>query len=357
MYSSSFTATCHAQSGVVIEKVSSNLQDIDHPNISDVQDFPGVLKSGFDTAWSRNLAQINEMIQGIVAYGNDNHFFPNGYTLYNQKSLVGSSGTLSPTIAGQNLVLNYIVTNNYLEFTTTVPENKLGKDFDPRFSFTYDMTLKITIPISSAAQGLQVSSAIAAVSNVSKPDSHNFTGDQVLEAAWIVKLFQGPDFAGQLGAGFNNRTFPITSQIQQMFGQINTPLQQLSQQGYTGLSGRIEGSASPAIEKRVAPPAATKQNVIVRITDSALVDPKNRSLIHSYAKVKFFNAQYTQDSSGRNSTFARTMLADVRTVPIHVDIVRDVRDLLGAKCASAEPSALGVNVPASGRDKIAGFFL
>lgn len=307
---------CAAQTPVHIEKVVSNPADINHPGVVTIQDFPDPFKTGFDTMWNQNRDQMNKIVTGLLAFGNDHHFFPKGYTLYNQKSLIGSGGKLTDSLDGANLMLTYFVPGNYLEFTSTVPANNLGKDLDPRFSVTYDMTLKITIPIASALTGLQASNAAATISNISKPDSHNFTGDLGLTVASIVSFLGGPDVAAQLTSGLNNRSFMITQQVQAVLGTVNSPLQQLSQQGFTMLTASV-ATASHTLMLRTAPAMAT-----IRTTVNTAGCSASQAVTGTSARVKYFDTVAKSKLVGRTRSYALTILSDARMIPIHIDILR-----------------------------------
>jgi hypothetical protein len=328
--------------GVAIEKAITNPQDLDHPGIINVLDDPSLFKLSFDNAWAGHKAQVDQGICDAIASGNKQGVFPKGFTLYHQKSSVATTGTLQVQLAGNSeLVLTYVVQHNYLEFTTTVPGNSFGAGLDPRFSFTYDLTMKVTLPIASMTRGLQVASATVTLSNVSKPDSHNFTADQANSVAAIIKAFGGPDFLAQFQQAIDGTQFSLKQQIQQALGQVNAPLQQLAQQGYTALSA-LPDIHTHRLTLRASVPETPMKLVVSQLTDRVKVDPKYSNLIHTFARVRFYNTEVIGQAAGATSAFTRLVPADVRTVPIHIDIQRDVHVVITGTGASTDIEPQGV---------------
>lgn len=318
---------CRAQGlrpGIGVEKTTTNPQDIDHPGLSNVADLPTLFQDALNKTWLSNKPKIDQAICDGIAYGNQHGFFPKGYTLYHQKSSVATSGTPQVQLVGSNIVVGYLVPHNYLETTTTVPANVVGSGADPRFSFTYDLTVSLTIPLADVARGLQVVTATATISNVSAPDSHNFTADLGVSVAAIIKAFGGPDFAAQFQKSLNGTQVPLTRQFQQQLTPVNSSLQQLARQGYALLSPVVD-TAQHLLVLRTAFAENPVRLTLIRLNDQVEVDPKYRNLIRTYAKVRFFGKEVVGKPDGPTVAFARNIPPDVRTVPIHIDIQRDVR--------------------------------
>lgn len=326
--------------GLVVQKTRSNPSNVDSLTNIQVQDFPSVFQDGIDGPWRQNKPRIDQIICDVIAWGNDHGKFPKGCTLYHQKSSVATAGAVQASFDGSSIVLTYLVSSNYVEFTTTVPGNIIGAGADPRFSLTYDLALAMHIPIESAAQGLHLQSAQATILHVSNPDSHNFTGDLGVLSGAVVKFFGGPDFANLLQNKLNNSSFDITAQMQQIIGKVNSPLAQLGQQGFTQLS-MPAAPVSRALVLRALPPPAL---VSVRVdTEDADQTPIDKRVNRTYAQVKFFNGPPSTHPNGTAGTFTRKMLSDVVNVPIHVDIVRETRGLTqpGTKTQGGAPNSPG----------------
>lgn len=200
---------------------------------------PTIVKYMLDNAWTQsrddsctNLKQSLGKPDAVIK----------GQTLYDIVCSMGQTGTLriknELAARGGDVQLEYYVSGNYLEFTSTQP-TAAGKWADPRMSVSYDLDLISKIGVGSAP-GVSVSSAVAYVRNA-HIDSHGVIADVVLDFVKVLSAALGQNFQAMAESQINSQKVDLTGLLRNRIGPVNAILQGFASNGYTEMYGKMNG--------------------------------------------------------------------------------------------------------------------
>jgi len=305
----------HAQ-GVQLVKVG---WDTAHPNGNPVVAFDSqdLLKTAFDTAWNLSRAPICDAITNTIGKPDA---VMQGQQLYNIVCKLAPSGTLQVASSNNQVTLSYLVSGNYLEFTSTQP-TVCGSECDPRFSFVYDLHITALIPIPTTTQPLSFTSLSVQVQNARNFDSHNAVADVALFVNGLIKFFGGPDFVAKAENAINQQRIDLTNQANAALAPVNQWLQQLAQAGYSLFSGSFD-PIQKKLMLRAAAPLTTIKVSVGGFTDHVKVDPQYASRVNTYPEVNLNDSSpYFPNQGGNFSlTFPKSMAVDRFQLIIYRDV-------------------------------------
>jgi hypothetical protein len=241
--------------GVQVVKYDWNPAKPDQPGKTiKVLDEPNLLSNAVQQGWTLAKPRLEGKFQQFLATPN---LMSKNTNLYDINVQLGSSPDLTLDTSGNPIKLTLVLRGNSVAATSTT-DTALGKWADPRFSFTFDVTLRMELPVPSATQPVLVNKAVATLSNVSKPDSHGVVADVISLMNDIVAFVGGPDFLRKAAESMNGRAFDITRQIneggslQGLPGSpglkpMNKVLSVASQQGYHQMNGAFDTKSKKLI--------------------------------------------------------------------------------------------------------------
>ncbi len=190
-----------------------------------VLDKPNLLGDVVEQGWTGAKGRLEQGLMKILGKGD---LIAKGITLYDIKIGLAASPELQLDTSGNPIKLTVALKGNSIEATSTTP-TALGKYADPRFSITFDVTVQLELAVPTVTQPLHMKHAIATISNVSKPDSHNFAADVISVVDTIVGFFGGPDFLKLAAESANGRSFDFTNEINNGVASVLPFLPQLPQ--------------------------------------------------------------------------------------------------------------------------------
>ena len=226
VFLSTATAPAFAQgfSGGVV--VQGETFDPYHPNTppkyNTLYTNAGVITSTLQRAWHQKSDDICTSIQGFLG---KQDALGKGYSPYNIACSMGDASRMgisaSPISDGIHLTL--IIPGNSLQFTTTQP-SVCGKECDPTFSVTYELSVGLDVH----GSGTQIT-----VANVGAKIQHPNVQAQNLPAD-VIQALVGQQFMDNTVAKINYHGAELTNLVNSNLGVLNALIGGFAQQnGYT----------------------------------------------------------------------------------------------------------------------------
>jgi hypothetical protein len=196
---------------------------------------PQLLEQVLQKAVTANRAKIEQAVKQFLGKGD---LIAKGVTLYDLNFRLGKP---SVRFTAANKV-ELLVKGNYLYFHSTTP-TALGKWADPAFEVHFDLRLRATLALPTAASPkIRVTSAVVDVPSLTiKP--RNFTGGVATTVTAIVNFFAkkitGRDYIRRAADKYLRAD--VTSALNSRLGKVNQTLAKAQSQGFRVNQVKLEG--------------------------------------------------------------------------------------------------------------------
>jgi hypothetical protein len=186
-------------------------------------------------SWTPQIrAKGDKAIEQAVAAANAK--MPKGVNLYSQKSQLTARAETSSQLSGKEIVVQSVLKGNALTFTSTTP-TPLGKWADPKFSITYDLSVKVTIQ--QKKDGSLFATAVGSIQNL-QLHSQNLSADVVKFFDAVSAFMGGSDFIKMAETSLRQMHVDLSAQVNQALIPINKALGDARNAGLTKLTEKVD---------------------------------------------------------------------------------------------------------------------